>query len=275
MQINPSLIKKLREMTNAGMLNCKKALIATEGNLDEAVLWLRKQGISKAAAKANRLAAEGLAQAVEFDDKVILFVLNSETDFVARNNHFKKLATEVATYLHDAVTNDISDALAITQNGVSLADHLKSAIAVLKENIVLSKLIVIFKKPSEQAVVYNHFNGKVATACLFSGKLPAESASEVAMHIAAIRPRYISPAQIDEQILAEEKLIIQEQLKNDEALKSKPEATINRILEGRLNKRIAEICLTTQPLVTDPKIKVSDFLHKHSVMIEQIAIIEV
>ena len=265
--ISTSLIKELRLRTNAGIVNCKKALIACNGNVDEAATWLRKQGILKAAAQAHRETSEGVAHAFVGNNKVVLFVLNTETDFGARNREFQKLVEKVTGYLTKAEDSKIENALATTIQGESLQDVLHNAMAIIKENIVLAQLIVLPKTPEQSAAVYNHFNHKVATACIFSGKIASDVAANIAMQIAAMNPQFINPSDVDEAWLTREKAIISEQIANNQQLQSKSPVTRERIINGRINKSLAEICLVTQPLLTNPQLLVSDVLKSNQVRV--------
>ena len=171
MALTITQIKELREKTNAGIMDCKKALEATEGDVKEAIVWLRKKGIAKAAKKADRATSEGVTKAFIVRNKAILFVLSCETDFVARNEEFTKLTKTVQDYLTEDTSEDVVKALQITKKGVSLKNVLENAIATLGENIVLKKIIILHKNDKQCFVVYNHANDHISSVCLYEREI--------------------------------------------------------------------------------------------------------
>jgi len=257
MAIDAKLVKELREITGAGMMDCKKALEATNGNIDEAILWLRENGLAKAAKKSDRVAAEGVTEAREDDKSALIMEVNSETDFVAKNADFMKLIDEVG----EAILANNSQSLEEAKNAKikdreTVSEALINATAKIGEKLELRRVYLHTKKPGEVIALYNHANKRVSVLLVFEGNISQEDAYNVAMHVAAMNPTYMSSEQIPQEFKDQEYKIIVETTD----LTGKPENIKENILKGRLAKRLAEVNLLDQDFVVDEKFKVGQFI---------------
>jgi elongation factor Ts len=262
MTISPAQVKELRDRTNAGMMDCKRALEAASGDFEKAIDWLRTKGLAGAAKKADRVAAEGLILARVEGDTGLLLEINSETDFVARNETFKKFADQVvATAMScSALGRNIDDLL--TQKGptgVSLADFVKENIATIGENLVVRRWVKV--KTEGLLETYLHGEGRIGVMVELVGsgiKTDAAKtlAKDLCLHIAAMNPIALSRDEVAPEILQKEREILK--AKNLEQGK-KPEM-IEKIVEGQINKFLAENCLVEQAFVKNPDLKVKDYV---------------
>lgn len=253
MVITAAMVKELREMTGAGMMDCKKALTETDGNMDEAVEYLRKKGQAKAEKKASRIAAEGICRIVSKDDSTAAVVeVNSETDFVAKNEKFQKYVEAVAT---QAVQSDAADLDAFMaepwheDTTKTVKDALVEQIAVIGENLKIRR----FEKVVAQhgcVVSYTHGGGRIGVLVEADTDVVNDAVKEalvnVAMQVAALYPKYVSTSDISEEYKAHEKEILKAQIANDPKMAGKPEKVIEGAVQGRLNKELKEICLLEQ-----------------------------
>ena len=253
MVITAAMVKELREMTGAGMMDCKKALTETDGNMDEAVEYLRKKGQAKAEKKASRIAAEGICRIVSKDDSTAAVVeVNSETDFVAKNEKFQKYVEAVAA---QAVQSDAADLDAFMaepwheDTTKTVKDALVEQIAVIGENLKIRR----FEKVVAQhgcVVSYTHGGGRIGVLVEADTDVVNDAVKEalvnVAMQVAALYPKYVSTSDISEEYKAHEKEILKAQIANDPKMAGKPEKVIEGAVQGRLNKELKEICLLEQ-----------------------------
>jgi len=242
--ISASLVKELREKTGAGMLDCKKALEATEGNLDAAADWLREKGISKAAKKADRIAAEGIA-AIKIEGNVAAIVeVNSETDFVAKNEEFTSMVEEILSAIvnNDVKTNE--EVLALSSSEGTINDLIVNKTAKIGEKLSFRRFERIVKSDDEAFGDYIHMGGKIAVLTVVKGA-SSEVAKDVSMHSAAMRPAYVKCSDVPTEVLEKEKEIMREQLANE----GKPADKIEQILVGKVNKYYEEVCLENQIFV--------------------------
>ncbi|MCD7826692.1 MAG: translation elongation factor Ts [Clostridiaceae bacterium] len=256
MAISASQVKELREMTGAGMMDCKKALTNTDGDMDQAVEWLRENGLAKAEKKSGRIAAEGMvAVDVSEDGKVASIVeVNSETDFVAKNEKFQAYVAEVAAQAKTTAAADIDAFLAETwtsDNSGTVEEKLKSMIAVIGENMSIRR----FQKVETEGLVvsYIHAGGKIGVLVEADTDSDSDAVKEclknVAMQVAALSPKYVSSDDVDEDYKEHEKQVLLAQAKNDPKNANKPENIIEKMIIGRLNKELKEVCLLEQPYV--------------------------
>ncbi len=256
MAITAAMVKELREMTGAGMMDCKKALNETNGDMDAAVEFLRKNGQAKAEKKAGRIAAEGLCTVVVKDDKTAAVVeVNSETDFVAKNDTFKAFVEAVATQAVNSDAADLDAFMAEAWNEDSsktVKDALVEKIAVIGENLNIRR----FEKVTADngcVVSYIHGGGRIGVIVEAETSVVNDTVKEaltnLAMQIAALSPKYISRDEISEEYIAHEKEILLAQIMNDPKESQKPEKVINGMIEGRVNKELKEICLVDQVYV--------------------------
>ncbi|WP_031543044.1 translation elongation factor Ts [Mesoplasma photuris] len=272
MAVDAKLIKELREITQAGMMDCKKALEATNNNVQDAIVWLRENGLAKAAKKADRIAAEGVTFAKENDEAAVIFEVNSETDYVAQNAAFLALIDEVANTLLAAKASTLEEALAAkTSKGETIADTLISATATIGEKIELRRLVLINKEAGKTITLYNHANKRVSVLLSFEGAIEASDAYNVAMHVAAMAPRYKTMDEIPADFKEAEFSIIKAEAADDEKLKGKPENILDGILKGKLSKRLSEISLADQQFVVDESFKVGAFIEsKKAKLVEMV-----
>ena len=239
--ISASMVKELREKTGAGMLDCKKALEETNGNLDAAIDWLREKGISKAAKKADRIAAEGLAQVLIDENDAIIVEVNSETDFVAKNPEFVNLVDTIAKALINSDAKTVEDALKVEVEGNTIESIITEKTATIGEKLSLRRFTKVTKNDDDNFGSYIHMGGKIAVLTVLN-KASEEVAKEVAMQSAAMRPTYVKPTDIPTEVLEKEKDIMRAELANE----GKPADKIENILVGKVNKYYEEVCLENQ-----------------------------
>ena len=262
--ITASQVKDLREKTGAGMMDCKKVLTETDGDMEKAIELLRERGIAKAAKKSGRVAAEGLVEAyVSEDGKVGAIVeVNAETDFVAKNEEFKTFVANVAKQVAEKNPKDVEELLAqdsIEEPGKTVNEVLIEKIATIGENMNIRR----FARFESEGLVEKYIHGDGKIAVLVSMKSgDKEVAKDVCMQIAAARPEYLNEAAVPAERLEKEKEILKAQTMNE----GKPEAIAEKIVMGRINKFYEEICLVDQEFVKDPSMKVSQVLKDASVV---------
>ncbi|MGD9910497.1 MAG: translation elongation factor Ts [Candidatus Izemoplasmatales bacterium] len=253
MEITASLVKELRDKTGAGMMDCKKALVETDGNIDAAVDWLREKGISKAAKKASRIAAEGVCEVAVSDNRAVIFELNCETDFVAQNEKFTALVKKVSEGLLNSNATTTEEALEVLVDGKALKDLLLESVSAIGENITIRRFESVTKTDAQTFGYYIHLGGKIASLSVLNGG-DFETAKDVAMHVAASNPKYLSQDDIAAEVIEHEREILTKEALNEnaESAKPKPENIILKMVEGRLNKNLKEICLVNQPFIKNP-----------------------
>ncbi|WP_342689645.1 elongation factor Ts [Bacillus pumilus] len=253
MAITAQLVKELRQKTGAGMMDCKKALTETDGDIDKAIDLLREKGIAKAAKKADRIAAEGLTLIKTAGNTGVILEVNSETDFVAKNEGFQSLLNELADHLLAAKPATIEEAHASKmENGSTVEEHITSAIAKIGEKITLRRFSVITKEDNAAFGSYLHMGGRIGVLAVLNGTTDEELARDIAMHVAAVNPKYISRDQVSEEEANREREVLTQQALQE----GKPENIVAKMVEGRLNKFFEEICLLDQAFVKNPDEKV-------------------
>ena len=271
MAVTAQLVKELREKTGAGMLDCKKALEATDGNIENAITWLREKGIAKAAKKESRVAAEGLCNVAIDGNKAVIYEVNSETDFVSKNTQFLDVLETVGKAL---LSSDSEDYLNITYNGETINNILISATATIGEKISLRRVTRVTKTDSENFGAYKHAGGRIAVLTLIDGA-NADVAKDIAMHVAAINPKYLSAENVPAEEIEKEKAIQIAEMKNDPKMASKPDNVLENIVKGKLGKFLKEICLLDQPFVKEPDLTVAQFAQKEKSTIKNYIRLEV
>ena len=256
-------VKNLREMTGVGMMDCKKALAATDGDMDKAVEWLREKGMAASAKKAGRIAAEGMAYAAVIDGVGVVVEVNAETDFVGKNEKFVDFVKGVAATVAKEAPADLDALMACKYNGTDLTvtEQQQEMVLVIGENIKVRR----FARFSENvSVPYVHAGGKIGVLVNLETDLPAEKVQEigkdVAMQIAALNPRFWDKSQVGQDVLDEEKKIMMVQMENDPKMASKPEAVREKIVMGKLNKFYSENCLLQQEFVKDNSMTVEKYI---------------
>lgn len=256
MAITASQVKELREISGAGMMDCKKALSNTDGDMEKAAEWLRENGLSKAIKKAGRIAAEGIvAVDVDADGKTASIVeVNSETDFVAKNEKFQEYVAEVAAQVKTSSAADIEAFLAepwAADTSMTVDGKLKSMVAVIGENMNIRR----FDRISTDGIIvpYIHAGGKIGVLVEAGTDSASDGVKEclknIAMQIAALNPKYLSSDDVDEEYKEHEKGILLTQAKNDPKNEGKPDDIIEKMITGRLNKELKEVCLLEQEYV--------------------------
>ena len=242
--ISASMVKELREKTGAGMLDCKKALEECNGNLDNAIDWLREKGISKAAKKADRIAAEGLAAILTKGNDAAIVEVNSETDFVAKNEEFVELVNTIQNAVITSDVKEVEDALKLEVNGETLESVITNKTATIGEKLSFRRFTKVTKNDNESFGTYIHMGGKIAVLTVVENA-SEEVAKEVAMQSAAMRPTYVRPEEVPAEVLEKEKDIMRAELLNE----GKPADKIENILVGKVNKYYEEVCLENQIFV--------------------------
>ena len=253
--ISASLVKELREKTGAGMLDCKKALEANDGNIETAVDWLREKGISKAAKKSDRIAAEGVAAILVDGNDAVILEMNSETDFVAQNEKFKELVDSVLKTLIKSDATTVEEALELPCEDGTVNDLIVSKTATIGEKLSLRRFAKVTKGDNETFGSYIHMGGKIAVL-IVTENTSEEVARDVAMHAAAMRPKYVKTTDVPAEEVAKEEEVLKEQAVNE----GKPAEIAEKMVKGRINKFYKEICLEEQPFVKDGDINVKTYV---------------
>jgi len=251
MAITASMVKELRETTGAGMMDAKKALTETNGDFEAAIDWLRTKGLAKAAKKSSRVAAEGLVAVAISDGKGVAVEVNSETDFVAKNSDFQEMVKAIANAALDVSNTDQLAEASI--NGKKVSDTLTDNIAKIGENMTLRRMEAI---EAEKVVAYVHNSaaqdmGQIGVLVAINGE-NTEFARQVAMHVAAANPQALSSAELDQSVVEREKNILTEQARES----GKPEQVIEKMIQGRMKKFLAEVTLLGQDFVINPDLTV-------------------
>ena len=255
--ISASMVKELREISGAGMLDCKKALEATNGNMEEAITWLREKGISKAAKKQTRIAAEGLAHIEIKGNKAVIIEVNSETDFVAKNQEFVNLVKTIASTIIDNNVSTVEEALKLKAGENTLEELIIDKTSKIGEKISFRRFEIVEKEDTEVFGTYSHMGGKIAVLTRLTNN--EEVAKDVAMQAAAMRPLYLTREDVPSEVLEKERTILKEQAENEGLAPSK----IDMIVNGRINKYYEEVCLIDQPFIKENKQKVSKYVESN------------
>ncbi|HAR4651050.1 TPA: elongation factor Ts [Staphylococcus aureus] len=255
--ISAKLVKELREKTGAGMMDCKKALTETDGDIDKAIDYLREKGIAKAAKKADRIAAEGLVHVETKGNDAVIVEINSETDFVARNEGFQELVKEIANQVLDTKAETVEALMETTlPNGKSVDERIKEAISTIGEKLSVRRFAIRTKTDNDAFGAYLHMGGRIGVLTVVEGSTDEEAARDVAMHIAAINPKYVSSEQVSEEEINHEREVLKQQALNE----GKPENIVEKMVEGRLRKYLQEICAVDQDFVKNPDVTVEAFI---------------
>ena len=259
--ISAQQVKELREITGAGMMDCKKALVESNGDMEQAVVWLRERGIAKAAKKEGRIAAEGVCSFAVEGNVAAVYELNSETDFVAKNPLFVELCENVGKAILNSKASNDEEAANAELNGVKVSEMLVNATATIGEKITLRRVSLYTKADNQVFGAYSHMQGKIVAFAILDGS-NEEVAKDVCMHVAAMNPKYLSREVVDQAYLASETDIIRQEALNEnrQSAKPKPEAIIEKMVEGRVNKMLKEICLLDQPFVKNPDETVAQYV---------------
>ena len=261
MAITAAQVKELREMTGAGMMDCKKALVECEGDFEAAKDWLRKKGISKAEKKEGRTAAEGLSRVKAEGNRAVVVEINSETDFVAKNEKFLALLDETVDVLMKNAPADLDAALALPTSEGTMNDAMINATAIIGEKIKLRRFEIVEKADDEVFGMYMHNGGQISALTVMKGG-DAQIAKEMAMQVASMSPSYVSRADLPAEVIAHERTNQEELLNQDPKNANKPEQVKAKIIEGRISKSLEEMCLVDQIFFLDQDKKVGTYLNE-------------
>jgi elongation factor Ts len=260
MAITAQMVKELREKTGAGMMDCKKALTETDGDMDKAIDFLREKGIAKAAKKADRIAAEGTTFITSEGNTAIILEVNAETDFVAKNENFQNLVKELAEHLLATKPASVEEAMDQKMaNGSSVTEFINTAIAKIGEKITLRRFEIRTKGDDAAFGEYLHMGGRIGVLTVVEGTTDASVAKDVAMHAAALNPKYVSRDQVSAEEVEREREVLKQQALNE----GKPENIVEKMVEGRLGKYFEDICILDQTFVKNPDQKVRQYLESN------------
>ena len=257
--INANSVKELREKTGAGMMDCKKALTAVNGDMEKAVDWLREHGIAKAEKKQSRIAAEGLCQILVDGNNAVVVEVNSETDFVASNEKFINFVDLLAKAILENEVNTNEDVLNLVVDGETISEKLTNLVATIGEKLSFRRFVKVTKQDGDFFGVYKHMGGKIGALVTINGA-NEEVANDVAMQAAAMNPIAAVRSEVPEKDVLHEKEVIITEIKNDPKNANKPDAILEKMSEGRLNKFFKEIVLEEQDFIKDSSLTVSQYV---------------
>lgn len=273
MAIAASKVKELRQATGVGMMECKKALEASDGDMDQAVIWLRERGLARAANKAGRAAAEGMVLFKVADSglEAAIVEVNCETDFAAKNSEFKEFAEKAVQIALDSKINSVEQLQAAKCDGMTLADTLSGLIAKIGENMTLRRVAYV-SVDQGMIAAYSHMGGKIGTLVMLSGEVSDKLAgvgADLAMHVAACAPTYHKRDEVQAAELEQEKEIARSRLREQ----GKPENIIEKALAGQVNKYYSDVCFIEQPFVKEPKQSVMQYVQASGVKAEPVGFV--
>ena len=258
MEVTAKLVKDLREATGAGMMDCKKALNECDGDFDKAIDYLRENGIAKAEKKSGRIAAEGLAQVFIEGNKAVILEVNSETDFVSKNEEFTGMIDTIGKSVLNSEADSLESALKVNTLDGTVEELIVNKTAKIGEKLSLRRLEIVTKSETEVFGSYLHLGGKIAVLTVLKGS-NEEVAKDVAMQAAAMKPDYLTINDVPEDVVAREREILKEQSMNE----GKPADIAEKMVEGRLKKLYKEICLVEQAFIKDGDISVGEYASKN------------
>ena len=266
MAITAKMVKELRDRTGAGMMDCKKALEETNGDIEKAIDYLRETGVAQAAKKADRIAAEGSTYIKIDGNKAVLIEVNCETDFVTKNEEFQNLLVNIGEHIIKNDPKDLEEALAQTyaNTNETLEAYINSMIAKIGEKISLRRFVLLEKEDSDTFGEYTHMGGRIGVLTLLEGAAKEDVAKDVAMHVAAVNPKYTSRDEVSEEEVNREREVLKTQALNE----GKPEHIVEKMVEGRLGKFYEEICLLEQSFVKDPDVTVEKFVKQNDATVK-------
>lgn len=255
MEVTASMVKDLREATGAGMMDCKKALAETNGNMDEAINYLREKGIAKSAKKESRIAAEGLANVFINGNKAVILEVNSETDFVSKNEEFINMIDTIGNSLLNSDVTSLEDAKNLSAGEETIGELIISKTAKIGEKLSLRRFEILNKNDDESFGSYIHMGGKIAVLTLLKGA-NSEVAKDVAMQAAAMKPLYLNISDVPADVLDNEKSVLKEQAMNE----GKPADIAEKMVDGRIKKFYKEVCLAEQAFIKDGDLSVAKYV---------------
>ena len=257
-------VKELRERTGAGILDCKKALEEANGDIEKAVDILRQKGIAKAQKKQSRIAAEGLTAIYENENKAVILEVNSETDFVSKNDKFKDLIANIGNTVLNSNAKTLEEAMELKYNDGTINDYIIAETAVIGEKLSFRRFELVEKADDENFGIYIHLGGKISTLAVVKGGDKA-LAKSLAMQITAMNPKYMTEEEVPEEVKAREMSVIKEQIANEK--KDVTAEVAEKMANGRLNKFFKEICLLDQEYIDDSKKNVKTFLEENHMQV--------
>lgn len=255
MEVTASMVKDLREKTGAGMMDCKKALAETNGNMDEAIDWLREKGIAKSEKKASRIAAEGLANIYVNGNRAVILEVNSETDFVSKNEEFTGMIDTIGNTILDSTIKTLEEALKLSCEEGTIADLIVAKTAKIGEKLSLRRIEVVEKNDDENFGAYLHMGGKIAVLTVVKNA-NQDVAKDVAMQAAAMKPLYVFEADVPEEVVNREREVQKEIAMSE----GKPADIAEKMVEGRIKKYFKEICLAEQVFIKDGDVSVATYV---------------
>ena len=264
MAITAAQVKELRDLTGAGMMDCKKALTATDGDVKKAIDWLRENGLAKAAKKEGRIAAEGLAKILIDGNRAVMVEINSETDFVAKNDQFLALLDETARTILASDAKTVEEALALTCGEGTLNDAFVNAVATIGEKITLRRFVTIDKNDDEIFGSYTHQGGRITAVTVVKGTQDGQVAKNMAMQVASMNPTYVSRKDMPQDVVEHERSVQEGVVANDPNLASKPDKVKAGIVEGRLSKLLQDMCLVDQEFFLDTDQKCGPYIKSNN-----------
>ena len=254
-----SLVKELRELTGAGMMDCKKALSETNGDITAATEWLREKGIAKANKKGSRIAAEGLANIYVKDNKAVILEVNSETDFVSKNEEFTSMIDTIGNAILNSDAKTLEEALNIPLEEGTINDLIIAKTAKIGEKLSLRRVAVVEKTDEDNFGAYLHLGGRIAVLSVIKGG-NEEIAKDVSMQAAAMKPQYVFKEDVPAEVVEKEKEILKTQAMEE----GKPAEIAEKMVAGRINKFFKEICLTLQSFIKDGDVDVETYLKNNN-----------
>ena len=257
-------VKELRERTGAGILDCKKALEEANGDIEKAIDILRQKGIAKAQKKQSRIAAEGLTAIYENENKAVILEVNSETDFVSKNDKFKDLIANIGNTVLNSNAKTLEEAMELKYNDGTINDYIIAETAVIGEKLSFRRFELVEKADDENFGIYIHLGGKISTLAVVKGGNKA-LAKSLAMQITAMNPKYMTEEEVPEEVKAREMSVIKEQIANEK--KDITAEVAEKMANGRLNKFFKEICLLDQEYIDDSKKNVKTFLEENHMQV--------
>ena len=259
MEVTASMVKELREASGAGMMDCKKALAECNGDMDKAIDWLREKGIAKSAKKESRIAAEGLANIYVEGNKAVIVEVNSETDFVSKNEEFRAMIDTIGKTILNSDAKTVEEALELPCEEGTIKDLIVAKTAKIGEKLSLRRIEVIEKEDNGSFGAYLHMGGKIAVLTLLDGA-NEEVAKDVAMQVAAMRPLYLNPEDVPADVLENERKILREQVINE----GKNPEMADKIVNGKINKYYKEVCLNEQAFVKDGNVDIKTYVKNNN-----------
>lgn len=270
MEVTASMVKDLREKTGAGMMDCKKALAETNGDMAGAIDWLREKGIAKSEKKASRIAAEGLANIYVNGNRAVILEVNSETDFVSKNEEFTSMIDVIGNTILNSSISTLDDALKLSSDDGTIADLIVAKTAKIGEKLSLRRIEVVEKESDENFGAYLHMGGKIAVLTVVKGA-NADVAKDVAMQAAAMKPQYVFETDVPEEVVNKEREVQKEIAMSE----GKPADIAEKMVEGRIKKYFKEICLAEQAFIKDGDISVATYVKNNGGEIKSMVRFEV